>query len=39
MKLNFGHINGDVKWVVGSMSLEFKGEILAEDKNLGAYAW
>lgn len=39
MKLHFGHISGDVKYVVGSMSLEFRGEILAEDKNLGAYGW
>lgn len=36
MKLHFGHVSGDVKWIVGHVSLKFRGEILAEDTNLGA---
>lgn len=39
MKLHFGHTNGDVKRVVDNMSVDFRGEILAEDTNLGAYRW
>lgn len=37
MKLHFGHANGDVKQAVDNVNVDFRGEILAEDTNLGAY--